>query len=344
LLLSCAGACLLAAESAPAKGTLDRVTVHGRALEGDLNGDSADRSVTVYLPPGYAADTARRYPVVYLLHGYTDNDDKWMGFTKHWINLPEVLDAAYANTHAAPMIFVMPNAYTRFKGSMYSNSAATGNWEDYIVRELVAYVDAHYRTIARAAARGLAGHSMGGYGALRIGMKHPDVFSSVYLLSPCCLAPATGADWMGQYLKSADAVKTIADADKADFMTSIVLASAAAWSPNPAKPPLYFDLPQKDGVTQPEILAKWIANAPLAQIDQYIANLRQLRGLAFDAGDKDQPIATIIGTLDGILNAYHVKHGYEIYQGDHLNHIADRITTKLLPFFTTNLGATPAAK
>src|SRR5438270_3198575 len=100
------------------------------------------------------------------------------------------MDQALSDGSTREMIVVMPDAYTRFKGSMYSSSVTTGDWEDYISQELVAYVDAHYRTIAAAASRGLAGHSMGGYGAIRVGMKHPEVFSSIYLLSPCCMGPS----------------------------------------------------------------------------------------------------------------------------------------------------------
>ena len=92
----------------------------------------------------------------------------------------------------------MPNAYTLHKGSMYSNSPTTGDWERFVAEDLVAYMDGHYRTLANRMSRGLAGHSMGGYGALRIGMKRPDVFFSLYIMSACCLTanrnPQPGGD------------------------------------------------------------------------------------------------------------------------------------------------------
>src|SRR3974377_417565 len=156
-----------------AKGTVERVKVHGKSLEGNLEGDNPDRDVAVYLPPSYNKDTKRRYPVLYLLHGFTDSAAKWFGFEKHWISFPAVMDEALAQGATKEMIVVMPDAYTRFKGSMYSNSATTGDWEDYVAHELVAYVDAYYRTIPSAARRGLAGHSMGGYGDMRIAKKKP---------------------------------------------------------------------------------------------------------------------------------------------------------------------------
>lgn len=173
-------------------GRTERVTVHGASLEGNLSDDPADREVSVYLPPSYANDTDRRYPVVYMLHGYTDDDAKWFGLVDHWIHLPPIVDTALADPDTREMIIVMPNAYTRFHGSMYSSSVVTGDWERFIAEDLVAYIDTNYRTIPDATSRGIAGHSMGGYGAMRIGMKRPDVFSSVYLLSPCCLAPRLG--------------------------------------------------------------------------------------------------------------------------------------------------------
>ena len=136
-------------------GAVEHIKVHGKFLEGNLEGDSPDRDVAVYLPPSYARNRHRRYPVVYFLHGYTDSSDKWYGPTKHWINLPTVLNKAFAEAGNREMIFVTPNAFTRYHGSFYSNSVTTGNWEDYVVHELVPSIDAHYRIIPERASRGL---------------------------------------------------------------------------------------------------------------------------------------------------------------------------------------------
>lgn len=318
-------------------GTVEHIKVHGKFLEGNLEGDSPDRDVSIYLPPGYKKDAKQRYPVIYMLHGYTDSDDKWMGPTKHWINLPSVIDKALASKESREFIVVMPNGFTRYHGSMYSNSVTTGDWEDFVAVELVAYVDAHYRTIASADSRGLAGHSMGGYGAMRIGSKHPEIFSAVYLQSPCCMA-VWDPERSAAPLEKAAAVNNFDDIAKVEFLPRVMLASAAAWSPNPKNPPLYLDLPWKDGKWQPDIAQKWAANAPLVTLDQYITNLKRLKGLAFDAGDKDQPIAANIAILDQALNTNTVPHSFEIYDGDHLNHIAERFETKVLPFFSKNLS------
>jgi S-formylglutathione hydrolase len=335
-------ACLHAgAQNKPAlKGSVQRIKVHGRGLEGNLEGSSPDRDVSVYLPPSYKTNTQKRYPVVYLLHGYTDSDAKWYGFEEHWINLPRIVDSVFATGSAKEMIFVTPNAYTRYQGSMYANSVTTGNWEDFVAKELVAYIDAHYRTIPRAGSRGLAGHSMGGYGSMRIGQQHPEIFSSVYLLSPCCLEPFINQPLDSARLSAIESVKTIADFEKADFITRIIYAMGAAWSPNPTKPPLFLDLPFENGQLKPMVQAKWWSNMPLVTLDQHLLHLKQLKGFAFDAGDKDEGIAIAIKKLDSTLNIYGLKHDFEVYEGDHLNRIGERIAQKMLPFFSERLSVT----
>jgi len=326
------------AATAQLKGSVERIKVHGKSLEGNLSGDSPDRDVSIYLPPGYKNNSTRRYPVIYFLHGFTDDDAKWYGFQKHWINLPAIADSVFTAGGAKEMIIVTPNAYNRFQGSMYSNSVTIGNWEDYVSKELVTYIDAHYRTIPNVKSRGLAGHSMGGYGTMRIGQKHPEIFSGIYLLSPCCMLPNSNVPPNKERMATLESVKTVSDIEKADFFTKASLASAAAWSPNPTKSPLYIDLPVKNGEQQPLIQAKWWANMPLATIDQYVSNLKQLHAIAFDAGNKDEDIAKGIKILDSILNNYSIKHSYEEYQGDHVNRIRNRIEQKMLAFFSTNLS------
>ena len=163
--------------------TVEHIKIHGKALEGNLEGDAVDRDAVVILPPGYAADTARRYPVVYALHGYSIGAEQWTGE----IRVPQTVEGAFAKG-AKEMIVVLPDAKTVHNGSMYSNSVTTGNFEDYVARDVVAYMDAHYRTIPDRNSRGLVGHSMGGYGASRIGMKHPEVFGALYIMSPCCMS------------------------------------------------------------------------------------------------------------------------------------------------------------
>jgi enterochelin esterase-like enzyme len=249
--------------------------------------------------------------------------------------LPTAANKAFADG-AREFIIVMPNAYTRYQGSMYSNSAATGDWESFVAKDLVRFIDQHYRTLATRASRGLAGHSMGGYGTLRIGMKYPAVFSSLYSMNPCCL----GANLQPplQAIELAAQVRTAEDIQKADFLTKAMLASAAAWSPDPRNPPSYFDLPAKDGQVLPDIIARWAANAPLAMVHQYIPSLRTYDAIAVDAGAQDLgDIAATVRTLDQILKDYDIAHDFEIYEGDHVNRVGQRLETRVLPFFSRHL-------
>jgi S-formylglutathione hydrolase len=252
--------------------------------------------------------------------------DKWWGVKPHFVNVPVVADKALA-TGGNEMIIVMPNALTRYGGSMYSNSVTTGDWEDYVAKELVTYIDSHYRTIANRTGRGLAGHSMGGYGAVRIGMKHPETYSGLYLMSPCCMAVGN--------IRPNPQVEAINDPEEAAgaaFGVKAALASAAAWSPNPKNPPFFFDLPYKNGELTPEIVAKWQANAPLAMVDQAIYNLRQYDAIGMDVGTQDQLIRGT-ETLDQILSSYQIRHHYETYEGNHINRVAERLEKNVLPFF-----------
>jgi S-formylglutathione hydrolase len=328
---------VLAETTQQPRGSVERIKVHGKSLEGNLEGDSPDRDVSIYLPPSYKTSRNQRYPVVYMLHGYTDSDERWFGLIKHFIDLPVAIDKSLAGG-AREMIVVMPNAYTRYQGSMYSNSLTTGDWETYVAKDLVAYVDSHYRTMANDASRGLAGHSMGGYGTMRIGMKYPDIFSSIYALSPCCMVPNMNPTQSAGGPSKAEGIHSIEELEKADFGTKAQFASAAAWAPNPKNPPFFFDLPTKNGELQTLVLAKFAANAPLAMVDQYLGNLKRLHAIAFDAGDKDTGIAGTIKTLDEILKGYDLPHTFEIYEGTHTSAIPARIELKTMPFFTKNLA------
>jgi hypothetical protein len=136
----------------------------------------------------------------------------------------------------------------------------------------------------------------------------------------------------------AAAVKSFEELQKADFGTKASLASAAAWSPNPKNPPLFIDLPWKDGQFQPMVAARWVANSPIALADQYIPELKTLRSIAFDSGDKDAAIAASVRTLDQVLTNYGIPHDFEIYPGDHTSNVPARIETKMMPFFSKNLA------
>lgn len=133
-----------------------------------------------------------------------------------------------------------------------------------------------------------------------------------------------------------EGVKTPEDSLKLPFFPRAQLASAAAWSPDPKNRPLYLDLPTKDGVPQPDVLAKWTANAPLAFIDQYIGNLRHYRAIAIDVGDQDG-LRTDTVKLHDVLDKYGIANRFEVYAGTHTSKVADRFQNHVMPFFSQNL-------
>jgi enterochelin esterase-like enzyme len=311
---------------------VERIKVHGTALEGNLEGNAVDRDVLVFLPPSYAKEKSRRYPVVYALHGYSIGAEQW----SREIHVPQTIEGSFAQG-AREMIVVLPDSKTVHNGSMYSSSVTTGDFERFVSQELVAYIDAHYRTIQNRASRGLVGHSMGGYGAARIGMRHADVFGSLYIMSPCCLSPRGSGSANPELEKTLQNVKTPADSASLPFLARAQLATAAAWSPNPRNPPLFLDLPVKDGVPQPDVLARWTANAPLAFVDQYVGNLRRYRAIAMDVGDQDG-LRVDAGKLHDILDKYGIANTFEIYPGTHTSNVADRFQNHVMTFFSGNLS------
>jgi S-formylglutathione hydrolase FrmB len=311
--------------------TVQIVTIPGPSLIGNLEGESADRNAVVVLPPSYAEGTHRRYPVVYALHGYSIGAQQWI----QEIHVPQTIEGAFAKG-SREMIVVLPDSKTAYNGSFYSRSATTGDFESYVVRDVVQYIDSHYRTIPDRLSRGLVGHSMGGYGAARLGMRHPEVFGALYIMSGCCLSPMQPQMLSPENLAAIEALKSPADAANLPFPARATLATAAAWSPDPRRPPLYLDLPFKDGVLQPDVVAKWTANAPLAFFDQAASNLRQYTAIGIDAGDQDG-LRIDATKFHEALDRYGIRNTFEIYPGTHTSNVAFRIQDHVLPFFSQNL-------
>lgn len=320
-----------AAANAAAKGptgTVEKVRVHGPTLEGNLEGDDATRDVYIYLPAGYAKGS-KRYPVIYFLHGYGVTADVYKDVV---LKIPETTDAAM-NAGAQQFIIVMPDAFTRLGGSFYENSPVVGDWERFIAKDLVAWVDKKYRTIARREGRGLAGHSMGGYGTLHVGMKYPESFAALYAMSPPAmnLAPDVHITRLER-----ERMKPGIKAESRGTSYS-VLAKSAVWAPNPQNPPFYFDLPfDTNGNPVPLVAEKWIANSPAVMVDQNVAALKSFKGIALDVGDKDDLREGSI-LLAAAMERREVPHQFDVYDGTHGNRIGARFIDKVLPFFAKHL-------
>jgi|GEM_PF-255847 Enterochelin esterase and related enzymes len=310
---------------------LERIKVHSPAIEGNLEGNSAERDVIVVLPPSYRSDPTRRYPVVYALHGYFIGAEEWI----QEIRIPQVAEGAFAKG-VPEMIVVLPDSKTLHLGSVYSSSPTTGDFENFIARDLVAHIDSHYRTLPRRESRGLVGHSMGGYGATRIGMKHADVFGALYVMSPGGLEAQPIIVPEADAIAALHRITTREEGAAVEFPARGLLAMASAWSPKPNKPPLYLDLPfDAQGRPDEKVLRRWSANSPLGMLDQYVANLRRYAAIAMDIGNDDR--TADVEALHARLLEYGIENSLEIYEGTHTSRVAFRFQDHVLPFFGKHL-------
>ncbi len=325
--------------AAPVAARLVEDTLQSPALAGNLLGDPATRTVTIYLPPRYDEEPARRYPVVYLLHGFKAKNHSWIkpAPAGQGLLVQELADALIAAGRIQPLIIVMPDGSNSYGGSFYLNSPVTGNWQDFISRDLVAYIDRTYRTLPQATARGLAGHSMGGYGAVMLGMRHPEVFGAVYALSPACLVFAE--HFLNLQWDSLQSVANLSDRQQfphLDWRQQVIIAIGAAVAPNPNNPPWLFDLPlqRQNGRLELDeaIWQRWLQSDPSTLAEPLRANLSRLR-LAFDMGRADRLLPQS-RQFHARLAQLNIKHVYEEYDGDHGNRLRERLQDKTLPFFS----------
>ncbi len=333
-------------------GQLVRGTFHSPALEGNLLGDSADQEVHIYLPPSYGKHPERRYPVLYLLHGFLSSPRDSTTPSPNAPPVQEQMDKLVEQGAIQEFIVVIPNGHNRYGGAFYMNSPVTGGWEDYIVKDLVASVDSTYRTLARAESRGIAGHSMGGFGALRLAMRHPDVFGAVYAMSPCCLALEEDLGLDNPAWARVTHITQQAQLDEAAakgmFYSQLIVALSAAASPAPGSPPLYFTPPFQEQagrmVPSEPAYGQWQQALVLPRVADYREALLHMRGVAFDVGTADAltHIPVTLRKLSEELKRLGVPHHYEAYEGNHFNHLNERMATRVFPFFSRVLvGASP---
>jgi len=321
------------------------------SLQGNHAGENPMRRITIYLPPGYEK-SKQHYPVIYFLHGGFGVLEDSLAMS--WWRINELMDAAIIGGHIKPMILVLPNSDAKLGGGFYTNSTLTGNWADYIGKDVVKYIDKRYRTIANRNSRGLCGHSMGGNGALKIGMLYPDIFGAVYALSPANLGWGGDFSINAPFFKNMDLFKNqftteeifddlIKKNDWTKFYTKAMVNLARAYSPDEegksfisAKMPVNYI--GDSMIVDEETKRKWEANFPINMIDGHLNALKSLNGLKVDWGRNEAttniPIACL--QFSKKLEANGVKHFAEEYIGDHVNHIGGfdgRIYTEMLPFF-----------
>ena len=330
-------------------GSLNEVTIKSVALAKNLIGEKAERTIMVYLPPAYDTST-KRYPVVYFLPGFGNRS---MDVSSEDINKLIQADAIQE------MIIVVVPGDNQLGGSFYVNSPVTGNWEDFVVQEVVGYVDNHYRTIARVESRGISGHSMGGFGSLNIAMLHPDVFGTVYSLSPGLYDKNGLAN--SQFFNVEYTIQKFLDGQKAvlakpedqqleailskQYMNYQATAYGYAFAPAPEKPPFYFDYPYSESngklVRDDKVWKQWESGfgGIAAKIPQYKDNWLKLKGIVVDYGTKDGNTWIIDGCvyLDKQLTGAGIQHEMAVHDGDHETQLGKRVLEHMLPFFSKSL-------
>ena len=309
--------------------------INAKTLQ-NTGGENQKRKVSVYLPPNYD-QSKKHFPVIYYLHGF-------MGTDSISVNMKAILDRGISQQKIRPYILVIASQYTLFEGSFYSNSTLIGNWSDFTAKELVEYMDKNFKTIANRESRGIGGHSMGGYGAIKIGMLYSDVFSSVYALSPGLLAFVKEFGPNSDSYKELGRIKTH-DELKRTYYPKVLVAVARAWSPNSSKPPFYCDLPftYKGDSLQIDnaVLEKWNQNMPGYMVDKYADNLRKLKAIKLDWGRNDAARFPVqCSMFSQKLENLGIEHFAEEYIGNHVNKIwtnDGRVLNDFLPFFNEYL-------
>ncbi len=191
--------------AAPVRGALRADTVWSQSL-------GTHKRLVVYLPPAYAADTTRRFPVLFYLHGRTGGEDDWIrqarldrvmdslvaaGAPDAIVVMPDGDDSWYTTWHTLPNVAAC-RADTARREPADTYCVPWPHYDDYVARDLVAHVDGTYRTLATAKHRGIAGLSMGGFGAVTLALRYPDVFSAAAshsgVLAPALLGPRPFAE------------------------------------------------------------------------------------------------------------------------------------------------------
>ncbi|MEB2775336.1 alpha/beta hydrolase-fold protein [Algoriphagus sp. D3-2-R+10] len=305
-------------------------SLYSTFLENDF-GETTTREISVYLPPTYE-EGETRYPVIYFLHGFTG--------THEMSGMKEILDYAIVSKRIRPFILVIPNQLTTYGGSFYSNSEYFGDWEDFTAFDLVSYVDKKYRTIPTKESRGITGHSMGGYGAIKLAMHHPEIFNTVYAISPGALTIVREYGPNSDTFKELSTINTFEELGKTYF-GSVMVAFARSWSPNPDKPPFFCDFPfEYKGnqlIVHENVLKKWYANMPVHMIDDNLENLQKLKAIKLDWGRNAGERFTIqCKMFSQRLENVGVEHFAEEYIGTHVSGIytkEGRIPQQVLPFF-----------
>lgn len=281
------------------------------------------RNVDIYLPEGYDPGGSAQYPVFYFLHGAGGNNNSYS-------EMFPILDSLIGNGVASPFIVVKPDGSAPpYWGSFYTNSALYGDFEDYIVYDLVDFIDSNFNTIANRYKRCLVGHSMGGYGSMKLALSHPDIF--------CAVASHSGPlDYLEWYEYGVDSILAENGPGppytynwNAGIFTNFVFTIAGAFSPNLSNPPYYVDFPlDANGDPVDSVTDLWHLNDAT-----YLASVMPPGydlSIYFDCGTVDQFLLYPVNvSFADSLDTLGISYRFESYYGDHSNQIYNRAPISL---------------
>lgn len=318
--------------SAELAGRIDEHVITSELLTGNPLGDPHERPLLVYTPPGYDDEPGRRYPAVYVIQGYTGQVAMWRNREPFRQPFTETADAVFARQEAPPAIVVYVDAWTTYGGSQFVDSPGTGKYHSYLCDEIVPWVDAHYRTDARAARRAISGKSSGGFGAMITPMLRPDLFGHLAThagdaLYELCYVPEFGAAF--RHLRKYDGDifqwwedfrSRVAFTKPEDISLLSTLGVSACFSAqDDGTPVLPFD--PATGVLRPEVWGKWLDWDPVRMVPRYADAVRSLQSAWIDAGDADDYYLDIgAAAFRAALAEAGVKDDvirYEIFPGTH---------------------------
>ncbi len=338
------------------------LTIPAPSLANNLVGEKPEQTILVYLPPSYAA-SKQRYPLILYLTGFDNSVKDYPALN---IN---AIDALMREGRINEMILVAASGKNLYGGSFYVNSPVTGNWEDFVVKDLIGYIDSHYRTINLRAARGIAGHSMGGFGALNLGMHHPDVFGAVYSISPGLLAAGgLGEIHMfsneGSVRNYLNMEKLLVDLARPQAFQKLIkmlptldsdqlftLAYGSAFAPDAVKNAPYIDYPyhkeDSSRLLNKAIWNKWENGLGGAdeKVQKYRTNLLALYGLVIEYGTDDEYKWLPAGCeyYGKVLRQAGIPVQVRSFAGAHTDRLQERILQHMLPFFSQTLNGGAAA-
>lgn len=327
-------------------GRIERPVFESAALAGNRVGDPAAREVPIYLPPG-AYRPGAAFPVLYVLCGFTGNGTGYLEQHPWWPGIVPVFDRAVAAGEVPPAILVMPDCFTRFGGSQYVNSSYLGDYETHVASELTAFVDERCPTLPGR--RAVVGKSSGGFGALHLAMRHPDVFPVAASISGDCHFELCIAPHFFDCLRGLVAH----DGDPARFLEAFlarpdlsggghdvinVLAMAACYSPNPDAP-LGFDLPfdLRTGARIEAVWKRWLEYDPLHAVEHHVDALKRLELLHLECGVMDEyNLQFGLRALVDRLRELGVPHDHEEHPGSHrqIDHRYQAVFPKLIAALT----------